>query len=569
MKKITLSLLVAMVAIVVSAITYTRVKMVDGKIIEYFADKVAKFTYEIDTTTSNKYMYVNTTDGKVDKYNIKDVLEVAYEDQAVSGEKCGHEYVDLGLPSGMLWAVYNVGADSLGEVGDYFAWGETEPKTDYSWSTYKWGSKDSLTKYNSTDSLTALSAEDDAATANWGRAWRTPSMKELDELKNGCTWKWTNNFKESSVAGMVGTSKTNGNTIFLPLSFGYNGTDLTDKVIDGFVWSSDLSTVVNNNGNGYDNGKGVYSGSGYYYRNSYTYLEIAHIDRCVGRCVRAVVSGEDCVKTYNVNFLDIDGKIIESQVVEEGKDAIAPDSIPNVENYKFIGWDKEFTNVQSDLEVAAKYEKLNIKCGHEYVDLGLPSGMLWAVYNVGADSLGEVGDYFAWGETEPKTDYSWSTYKWGSKDSLTKYNSTDSLTALSAEDDAATANWGRAWRTPSMKELDELKNGCTWKWTNNFKESSVAGMVGTSKTNGNTIFLPLSFGYNGTDLTDKVIDGFVWSSDLSTVVNNNGNGYDNGKGVYSGSGYYYRNSYTYLEIAHIDRCVGRCVRAVASGEDCK
>ena len=562
MKKITLSLLVAMVAIVVSAITYTRVKMVDGKIIEYFADKVAKFTYEIDTTTSNKYMYVNTTDGKVDKYNIKDVLEVAYEDQAVSGEKCGHEYVDLGLPSGMLWAVYNVGADSLGEVGDYFAWGETEPKTDYSWNTYKWGTKDSLTKYNNIDSLTVLKAEDDAATANWGRAWRTPTMDELYELKDGCTWTWTKD-------GLVGTSKTNGNTIFLPLSFGYNGTDLIkDNVIDGFVWSSNLSSVVANNGNGYDHGKGIHSASGPYFRLNKN-IETAHLNRCVGRCVRAVVSGEDCVKTYNVNFLDIDGKIIVSQVVEEGKDAIAPDSIPNVENYKFIGWDKEFTNVQSDLEVTAKYEKLNIKCGHEYVDLGLPSGMLWAVYNVGADSLGEVGDYFAWGETEPKTDYSWSTYKWGTKDSLTKYNSTDSLTALSAEDDAATANWGRAWRTPSMKELDELKNGCTWKWTNNFKESSVAGMVGTSKTNGNTIFLPLSFGYNGTDLTDKVIDGFVWSSDLSTVVNNNGNGYDSGKGVYSGSGYYYKNSYTYLEIAHIYRCAGRCVRAVASGEECE
>ena len=562
MKKLTLSLLVAMVAIVVSAITYTRVKMVDGKIIEYFADKVAKFTYEIDTTTSNKYMYVNTTDGKVDKYNIKDVLEVAYEDQAVSGEKCGHEYVDLGLPSGMLWAVYNVGADSLGEVGDYFAWGETEPKTDYSWNTYKWGTKDSLTKYNNIDSLTVLKAEDDAATANWGRAWRTPTMDELYELKDGCTWTWTKD-------GLVGTSKTNGNTIFLPLSFGYNGTDLIkDNVIDGFVWSSNLSSVVANNGNGYDHGKGIHSASGPYFRLNKN-IETAHLNRCVGRCVRAVVSGEDCVKTYNVNFLDIDGKIIVSQVVDEGKVAFAPDSIPTVENFKFIGWDKEFTNVQSDLEVSAKYEKLNIKCGHEYVDLGLPSGMLWAVYNVGADSLGEVGDYFARGETAPKTDYSWSTYKWGTKDSLTKYNSTDSLTALSAEDDAATANWGRAWRTPSMKELDELKNGCTWKWTNNFKESSVAGMVGTSKTNGNTIFFPLSFGYNGTDLTDKVIDGFVWSSDLSTVVNNNGNGYDSGKGVYSGSGYYYKNSYTYLEIAHIYRCAGRCVRAVASGEECE
>jgi hypothetical protein len=493
--------------------------------------------------------------------NVQSDLEVTAKYEKLN-IKCGHEYVDLGLPSGMLWAVYNVGADSLGEVGDYFAWGETEPKTDYSWNTYKWGTKDSLTKYNNIDSLTVLSAEDDAATANWGRAWRTPTMDELYELKDGCTWTWTKD-------GLVGTSKTNGNTIFLPLSFGYNGTDLIkDNVIDGFVWSSNLSSVVANNGNGYDHGKGIHSASGPYFRLNKN-IETAHLNRCVGRCVRAVVSGEDCVKTYNVNFLDIDGKIIVSQVVEEGKDAIAPDSIPNVENYKFIGWDKEFTNVQSDLEVSAKYEKLNIKCGHEYVDLGLPSGMLWAVYNVGADSLGEVGDYFAWGETEPKADYSWSTYKWGSKDSLTKYNSADSLTALSAEDDAATANWGRAWRMPTMKELEELKNGCTWKWTNNFKESSVAGMVGTSKTNGNTIFLPLSFGYNGTDLTDKVIDGFVWSSDLSTVVNNNGNGYDSGKGVYSGSGYYYKNSYTYLEIAHIYRCAGRCVRAVASGEDCE
>ena len=147
MKKITLSLLVAMVAIVVSAITYTRVKMVDGKIIEYFADKVAKFTYEIDTTTSNKYMYVNTTDGKVDKYNIKDVLEVAYEDQAVSGEKGGHEYVDLGLS--VKWATCNVGATRPEEYGGYYAWGETEEKDNYDWSTYKWcnGSYDTMTKY--------------------------------------------------------------------------------------------------------------------------------------------------------------------------------------------------------------------------------------------------------------------------------------------------------------------------------------------------------------------------------------------------------------------------------------
>ena len=282
MKKIILSLLVAMFAIVLSAVTYTHVKMVDGEVFEYLADKVAKFTYNTDTTTSDKYMYVNTTDGKVDKYNIKDVIEVTYDNVSISGTVCGYEYVDLGLPSGMLWATYNVGADSLDEVGDYFAWGETEPKTDYSWNTYKWGTKDSLTKYNNIDSLTVLKAEDDAATANWGRAWRTPTMDELYELKDGCTWTWTKD-------GLVGTSKTNGNTIFLPLSFGYNGTDLIkDNVIDGFVWSSNLSSVVANNGNGYDHGKGIHSASGPYFRLNKN-IETAHLNRCVGRCVRAVV----------------------------------------------------------------------------------------------------------------------------------------------------------------------------------------------------------------------------------------------------------------------------------------
>ena len=554
MKKIILSLLVAMFAIVLSAVTYTHVKMVDGEVFEYLADKVAKFTYNTDTTTSDKYMYVNTTDGKVDKYNIKDVIEVTYDNVSISGTVCGYEYVDLGLPSGMLWATYNVGADSLDEVGDYFAWGETEPKTDYSWSTYKWGTKDSLTKYNNIDSLTVLKAEDDAATANWGRAWRTPTMDELYELKDGCTWTWTKD-------GLVGTSKTNGNTIFLPLSFGYNGTDLIkDNVIDGFVWSSNLSSVVANNGNGYDHGKGIHSASGPYFRLNKN-IETAHLNRCVGRCVRAVLSGKECTKSYNVKFLDIDGNLIESQIVEEGKDAITPDT-PIVVDYKFIGWDKEFTNVQSDLEVTAQYEKLNTKCGYEYVDLGLPSGMLWAIYNVGADSLSDVGDYFAWGETEPKTDYSWSTYKWGTKDSLTKYNNIDSLTVLKAEDDAATANWGRAWRTPTMDELYELKDGCTWTWTKD-------GLVGTSKTNGNTIFLPLSFGYNGTDLIkDNVIDGFVWSSNLSSVVANNGNGYDHGKGIHSASGPYFRLNKN-IETAHLNRCVGRCVRAVVSGEKCE
>ena len=115
-----------------------------------------------------------------------------------SGSANGHEYVDLGLPSGTLWATCNVGASKPEEYGDYFAWGETKPKSDYSWETYKWckGSSKTMTKYctNSkygyngfTDDLWELLPEDDAATVNWGSGWQTPSLAQLKELFNSIT----------------------------------------------------------------------------------------------------------------------------------------------------------------------------------------------------------------------------------------------------------------------------------------------------------------------------------------------------------------------------------------------
>lgn len=106
-------------------------------------------------------------------YNV--LLYVSHDDE--------HEYIDLGLPSGTLWATMNIGASSPEDYGDYFAWGETAPKDVYDWSTYKWcnGSSNTLTKYcfNSSygnngfvDNLTELDPEDDAATVNWGQDWR-------------------------------------------------------------------------------------------------------------------------------------------------------------------------------------------------------------------------------------------------------------------------------------------------------------------------------------------------------------------------------------------------------------
>ena len=136
-----------------------------------------------------------------------------------------HEYVDLGLPSGTLWATCNVGANSPEEYGDYFAWGETLPKDTYNWSTYQYcnGDYNQLTKYcygsvcgynGFTDDLTVLLPEDDAATANWGEDWRMPFEDEWKELYNNTMSTWTT---QNGVNGLRFTA-SNGNSLFLPAS---------------------------------------------------------------------------------------------------------------------------------------------------------------------------------------------------------------------------------------------------------------------------------------------------------------------------------------------------------------
>ena len=150
-----------------------------------------------------------------------------------------NKYVDLGLPSGTKWAKCNVGASTPEEYGDYFAWGETEPKDNYSWSTYKWcnGTEYTLTKYCAEDNKTVLELEDDAATVNWGKEWRTPTGEEFYELFNNCTCIWTT---MNGVNGckLVGS---NGNSIFLPAAGEYYDTTLYEEGTCCSYWLNTIS----------------------------------------------------------------------------------------------------------------------------------------------------------------------------------------------------------------------------------------------------------------------------------------------------------------------------------------
>ena len=164
----------------------------------------------------------------------------------------GHEYVDLGLPSGTKWATCNVGATKPEEHGNEYAWGETEPKTTCDWSTYKYGSDyDELTKYCTdsddgkdgfADYKTVLDPEDDAAHVNWGGAWRMPTDEEWTELRENCAWKWTDDYNGTGTVGQIVTG-LNGNSIFLPAPpyhFSSGGVLVGCSTYGVYYWSSSL-----------------------------------------------------------------------------------------------------------------------------------------------------------------------------------------------------------------------------------------------------------------------------------------------------------------------------------------
>ncbi|MBQ9559109.1 MAG: Ig-like domain-containing protein [Bacteroidaceae bacterium] len=208
-----------------------------------------------------------------------------------------HEYVDLGLPSGTLWATCNIGANAPEDFGDYFAWGETVGgKTDFSWGTYILcnGSSNTLTKYCASDSpymgyngfidnLTELLPEDDAAYVNWGADWRMPTKDQFDELLNTnyTTVEYTG---QNGIAGLKITSIRTGYTdrsIFLPGGGCYNGSTLEHPNLFGEYWSRTL--LYNNKANCSSN-----STWAWYLHFEWDFIDVSYTLRYFGFSIRPV-----------------------------------------------------------------------------------------------------------------------------------------------------------------------------------------------------------------------------------------------------------------------------------------
>ena len=140
----------------------------------------------------------------------------------------GHDYVDLGLPSGVKWATCNIGANAPEEYGMYFAWGETSPKNEYT-------EENSLTTGKIIKEYLFVTSKEqyDAAAVNWGGTWRVPTRLELNELLEKCKWEWT---AQNGVNGykVVGP---NGNSIFFPAAGVRQETMHLGNNMIGYYWT--------------------------------------------------------------------------------------------------------------------------------------------------------------------------------------------------------------------------------------------------------------------------------------------------------------------------------------------
>ena len=203
-----------------------------------------------------------------------------------------------------------------------------------------------------------------------------------------------------------------------------------------------------------------------------------------------------------------------------------PTSLPTV-NYDRVIYNSETDNV------IIKGANDN---GHPYVDLGLPSGLKWAKYNVGATSETQEGDHFMWGETTPKTadKCNWDNYKFYAAPStttdpsitMTKYNTStdygenlDGMSTLRPEDDAARANMGGDWRMPTKDNFQELITYTDNEWINDFDGKGTSGYKFTSRKNTNNyIFIPASQWYEDFSTYIQDTSYGVWSSSLRTSL---------------------------------------------------
>lgn len=490
------------------------------------------------TWSSGDPEVATVTDGKIKAVGAgKCVVTVAYGGEtyevSVTVEDTSQvtpESVDLGLS--VKWATFNLGAFQPEMTGDFYSWGEAEPYYEagnalstspiwkegkdagYNWASY-FDTDDtgqSFKKYSAESGRKVLDLADDATNLAWGGKWRIPTSAEFQELIDNCSWSYE---ELNGVKGYRITSKEEGyenNSIFMPIAGYRSGKALyDDEDNEGYYWTSSIDVAASSVS-----------------VMCLTDMEMFNIGRIYGFLYRPVEMYDDS---------EIQGLIISETKYELGiGNTLALTVQGDLDGHAIslsgtAVWSSSDDSVATVVDgvvkavgagvatITASYNGQEVYCSisvfdqydveTEYVDLGL--SVNWATFNLGANKPEMKGEYFAWGETSPKSVYTQDTYKFNS-DSLRKYGD-DGKYILDSEDDAAQVLWGGSWRMPTADEFQELIDNCSWTLT---ELDGVNGYLVTSKITGYTdksIFLPITGSFRGN--TEYNDEGYYWASTMN------------------------------------------------------
>ena len=391
------------------------------------------------------------------------------------------EAIDLGLPSGTKWANMNVGASRPEEYGTYFAWGETSAKSSYSWDNYMCPEmacgKPGDPVFDLVGDIADIAGTKfDAAKMNWGASWNMPTAKQVEELASNC---YSSLVTINGVQCRKLTSRINGNEIIFPLAGARWFEDFAYEGSLCYYWASTLRQggyvspgrfIVRDDVHGWGWSMGGENDRfcGFPIRPVMR-TTVADPNLTLGTKVLMLTEGESVALTYTYEPSDADISALtwttsDSSIATVDREgvvtAVSEGSCTITVSCGSLGLQECRVIVNNVTGTSS---------GHEYVDLGLPSGTLWATTNVGAETPGETGTLLSWVESQG---------------------------------DAASASWGAYWRLPMREQLEELLAGTSLVYTS---LNGTEGFLLTSLTNGKCIFLPV------TNSTGLPLRGCFWS----------------------------------------------------------
>ena len=401
----------------------------------------------------------------------------------------GLEMVDLGLPSGLRWANINMGAKTPNDYGDYYQWGETTAQTGAcSTANYQYYSNSAYLPDPGSDF--AADPQFDAAQQNWKSIWRMPSKADAEELLANCDWEYTTLGILGNVKGYKLTSRKNGRSIFLPAAGFMSGNTTAYNPVNRLIyWLSTTDNTTSGKAYALDN-RGTTTNP----LTVFTSINNNHHYRHEGYPIRPVAMVSDTILTDQLIRLTTDSVTWEVGQTEATLHgyliglahnagatecgfiwATTENVTAETAGHQFLRYNTNrptqsvasgpmrmtMTGVHDStvyyyrtyVIVDDKYYYGNERqFGRRMVDLGLPSGTLWANINLGASSPDDSGDYYAWGETATKPSFTNGNYTYQG----------DYTNISGSSFDAAHVNWEGLWRMPTTADLGELIAECTW-----------------------------------------------------------------------------------------------------------